>query len=76
CDAIGLATGVTPRRPAREGIGHARVMRYLDVLRDGKPVGASVAVIGAGWIGFDVSDYLTHTGESAGVAPSPCDAHW
>ncbi|KGX66494.1 flavin oxidoreductase / NADH oxidase family protein [Burkholderia pseudomallei TSV28] len=75
-DEIVLATGVTPRRPDIEGIGHARVMGYLDVLRDGKPVGASVAVIGAGGIGFDVSEYLTHTGESASVAPSTFYAQW
>ncbi len=67
-DEIVLATGIKPRVPDIEGIGHAKVMTYLDVLRDGKPVGRSVAVIGAGGIGFDVSEYITHEGESGAVA--------
>lgn len=57
---IVLATGVKPRTPAIDGIGHAKVLSYLDVLRDGKPVGDSVAIIGAGGIGFDVAEYLSH----------------
>ncbi|WP_404821359.1 oxidoreductase [Burkholderia thailandensis] len=75
-DEIVLATGVTPRVPDIDGIDHARVLGYLDVLRDGRPVGARVAVIGAGGIGFDVSEYLTQTGESASVAPSKFYAEW
>ncbi|AGK51563.1 NADH:flavin oxidoreductase / NADH oxidase family protein [Burkholderia thailandensis MSMB121] len=75
-DEIVLATGVTPRVPDIDGIEHARVLGYLDVLRDGKPVGASVAVIGAGGIGFDVSEYLTQAGESASVAPAKFYAEW
>lgn len=59
-DEIVLATGVKPRTPAIDGIGHAKVLSYLDVLRDGKPVGDSVAIIGAGGIGFDVAEYLSH----------------
>jgi 2,4-dienoyl-CoA reductase (NADPH2) len=38
------------------------VMNYLDVLRHKKPVGKKVAVIGAGGIGFDLSEYLCHSG--------------
>lgn len=53
-----LATGIKPRTPAIPGIDHAMVMSYIDVLRDHKPVGKRVAVIGAGGIGFDVSEYL------------------
>ncbi|WP_419812094.1 FAD-dependent oxidoreductase [Bacterioplanoides sp.] len=63
-DEIILATGITPRTPAIGGIEHAKVMNYLDVLRDKKPVGKNVAVIGAGGIGFDVSEYITHSGEA------------
>lgn len=63
-DEVLLATGITPRTPAIEGIDHPKVLGYLDVLRDKKPVGKSVAVIGAGGIGFDVSEYLIHDGES------------
>lgn len=57
-DEIILATGIKPRIPAIEGIEHPSVMSYIDVLRDHKPVGKRVAVIGAGGIGFDVSEYL------------------
>ncbi|HHQ4578986.1 NADPH-dependent 2,4-dienoyl-CoA reductase [Aeromonas hydrophila] len=57
-DEVILATGIRPRTPNIPGIEHAKVMSYLDVLRDHKPVGEKVAVIGAGGIGFDVAEYL------------------
>nr|WP_235695728.1 NADPH-dependent 2,4-dienoyl-CoA reductase [Aeromonas veronii] len=57
-DEVILATGIRPRTPNIPGIEHAKVMSYLDVLRDHKPVGQKVAVIGAGGIGFDVAEYL------------------
>ncbi len=63
-DEVILATGIAPRTPEIEGIDHPKVLGYLDVLRDKKPVGRSVAVIGAGGIGFDVSEYLSHQGEA------------
>jgi 2,4-dienoyl-CoA reductase (NADPH2) len=63
-DEVVLATGIAPRLPEIEGIGHAKVLNYLDVLRDKKIVGKKVAVIGAGGIGFDVSEYLSHEGVS------------
>src|SRR3990167_1256841 len=59
-DDVIVATGIAPRKPGIPGIEHYKVLSYLDVLRDKKPVGKSVAVIGAGGIGFDVSEYLTH----------------
>lgn len=62
-DEVVIATGITPRTPDIEGIDNAKVLNYLDVLRDKKPVGKKVAVIGAGGIGFDVSEYLAHSGE-------------
>ena len=61
-DEIVLATGIRPRTPAIPGIEHAKVLGYLDVLLERKPVGQRVAVIGAGGIGFDVSEYLVHQG--------------
>ncbi|EIK93236.1 2,4-dienoyl-CoA reductase [Pseudomonas sp. M47T1] len=61
-DEIILATGIAPRLPAIDGIGHAKVLSYLDVLLQRKPVGHKVAVIGAGGIGFDVSEFLVHEG--------------
>ena len=60
-DEIVLATGVVPRVPAIPGIDHPKVLSYVEVVRDGKPVGDSVAVIGAGGIGVDVSEFLTGT---------------
>ncbi|MEH6606008.1 MAG: NADPH-dependent 2,4-dienoyl-CoA reductase [Pseudomonadales bacterium] len=59
-DEVVVATGIAPRLPDIEGIEHPKVLNYLDVLRDKKPVGSKVAVIGAGGIGFDVSEYLAH----------------
>jgi len=75
-DEIVLATGVTPRTPDIEGVHHPKVMGYLDVLRDGKPVGKNVAVIGAGGIGFDVSEFLTHSGTSPSVDAPKFYAEW
>ncbi len=60
-DDVIVATGIAPRKPAIPGVEHPKVLSYLEVLRDKKPVGKSVAVIGAGGIGFDVSEFLTHT---------------
>jgi 2,4-dienoyl-CoA reductase (NADPH2) len=54
-----LATGISPRIPKIEGINHPKVLSYIDVLRDKKPVGKTVAIIGAGGIGFDVATFLT-----------------
>lgn len=59
-DHVVLATGVTPRRPAIEGIDNAKVVMYDELLRGEKVAGERVAVVGAGGIGFDVSEYLLH----------------
>ncbi|MFZ2174295.1 MAG: NADPH-dependent 2,4-dienoyl-CoA reductase [Rhodococcus sp. (in: high G+C Gram-positive bacteria)] len=59
-DEVVVATGVTPRVPSIPGIDHPKVLTYPEVVRDGRPVGKSVAVIGAGGIGVDVSEFLTH----------------
>jgi 2,4-dienoyl-CoA reductase (NADPH2) len=75
-DEILLATGVSPRTPAIDGIDHPKVLSYLDVLRDKKPVGKTVAVIGAGGIGFDVSEYLTHEGESPSLNLNLFNDEW
>ncbi len=66
-DEIVLATGVSPRELKIEGIDHEKVLSYIDVLRGKHEVGHSVAIIGAGGIGFDVAEYLSH---EAGESPS------
>jgi 2,4-dienoyl-CoA reductase (NADPH2) len=66
-DEVILATGVTPRDPAIAGQDAAHVLRYTDVLRGGAKVGARVVVVGAGGVGFDVAEFLSHAGESAAL---------
>ncbi len=63
-DEVLLATGVVPRTPEIEGVNHPKVIGYLDALLERKPVGQKVAVVGAGGIGFDVSEFVTHEGKS------------
>ncbi len=62
-----LATGIKPRVINLQGEDHPKTLTYIEVLRDKKPVGKKVAVIGAGGIGFDVSEFLSHDGISAGT---------
>jgi 2,4-dienoyl-CoA reductase (NADPH2) len=71
-----LATGVTPRLPEMEGIHHPKVVGYLDVLRDKCVVGKTVALIGAGGIGFDVAEYLLHEGTSPSLDKAKFFAEW
>lgn len=63
-DEVVIATGIEPRIPPIEGIEagmeSGQVLGYLDVLKHKKLVGQSVAIIGAGGIGFDTAEYLTH----------------
>ncbi len=64
-DEVIVATGVTPRDPDIPGQDRDTVLSYIDVLRGKAEVGKSVAVIGAGGIGFDVSEFLLEDGHSA-----------
>ncbi len=59
-DEIVLATGISPRKPDIPGINHEKVVSYIDVLKNEQTIGQKVAIIGAGGIGFDVAEYLTH----------------
>jgi len=59
-DEVVLATGVSPRMPDIPGIDHPMVLSYPQAIT-GKPVGKSVAVVGAGGVGFDVSEFLVTT---------------
>mgnify|MGYP002361647477 FL=1 len=71
-----LATGVTPRALDFEGIHHPKVVSYLEVLRDKCAVGQSVALIGAGGIGFDTAEFLLHEGESPSLNAARFFAEW
>ncbi|MDN3268084.1 NADPH-dependent 2,4-dienoyl-CoA reductase [Streptomyces sp. MA15] len=75
-DEVVVATGVTPRVPDIPGVGHPSVLGYLDVLRDGAPVGDRVAVLGAGGIGFDVAAFLTDGGDKAHEDPETYFRRW
>ncbi|MDY7801697.1 NADPH-dependent 2,4-dienoyl-CoA reductase [Burkholderia stagnalis] len=75
-DEVVLATGVVPRTPPIDGIGHPKALGYLDVLRDGKAVGRNVAIVGAGGIGFDVAEALTHGGGSTSPDRDGFFAEW
>ncbi len=66
-EEVVLATGVVPRRAGIPGEDHPKVLSYVDVLLHQKPVGKSVAIVGAGGIGFDVAEFLAHPN---GHAPS------
>jgi 2,4-dienoyl-CoA reductase (NADPH2) len=68
-DEIVVATGVEPRMPSVPGVDHPTVVNYQDVIRHRAPVGRRVAVMGAGGIGFDVSEFLLHE-------PDESIEHW
>lgn len=75
-DEVVLATGITPRKVAFPGADHAKVVSYVDVLSGRVTVGARAALIGAGGIGFDVAEYLTHEGQSPSRDPARWMAEW
>ncbi|MER7749696.1 NADPH-dependent 2,4-dienoyl-CoA reductase [Streptomyces bacillaris] len=75
-DEVVLATGVEPRTPAIPGTDHPSVVSYLDVLRDGAPVGDRVAIVGAGGIGFDVAEFLTDGGDAASLDAETFFRQW
>lgn len=64
-DHVVVATGIKPRKVNFPGSNDSRVLTYLDVLAHSRPVGARVAIIGSGGIGFDVAEFLVEH------APSP-----
>ena len=66
-DHIVVATGIKPRVPDIQGIDHEKVVIYKDVIEGKVEVGQSVAIIGAGGIGFDVCDLISHKGASGAL---------
>lgn len=75
-DEVILACGIRPRLPAIKGIEHPKILTYLDVLRDKKPVGKRVAIIGAGGIGFDTAEYLSQSGDSSSLDSRAFSQEW
>lgn len=67
-DKIILSTGVKPRPVSFNGSTHPKVVMYNEALDRSKPVGKSVAVIGAGGVGFDVSEFLVHNADATEFA--------
>jgi 2,4-dienoyl-CoA reductase (NADPH2) len=68
-DEVVLATGVTPRAVDIPGADRPNVHTYADVITGAVTVGERVAVVGAGGIGFDVSEFLTASGASGVPMP-------
>jgi 2,4-dienoyl-CoA reductase (NADPH2) len=64
-DRVVLATGVAPRRPEIPGLDHPKVAGYVEIVEGRRAAGKRVAVMGAGGIGFDVAELLTHPGDAA-----------
>ena len=64
-DHVVLATGIVPRTPDIPGIEHPKVAQYIEIIEGRKQAGSRVAIIGAGGIGFDVAEFLTHSGGDA-----------
>ncbi|NQY77665.1 MAG: NADPH-dependent 2,4-dienoyl-CoA reductase [Halomonas sp.] len=72
-DEIVIATGVVPRELALPGADHPSVLSYADAIEQPERVGKRVAVIGAGGIGFDVSELLSHEGHPTMEVAAWCD---
>ncbi|MBF0468455.1 MAG: FAD-dependent oxidoreductase, partial [Desulfamplus sp.] len=66
-DEIVIATGVTPRVPDLQGVDNPKVLSYVDAINNSHQIGRSVAIVGAGGIGFDVATLLTHEGASSSL---------
>ena len=75
-DEVVLATGILPRKVDFPGAGHPKVVDYLDVLQGRVTVGPKAAIIGAGGIGFDVGEFLSHAGDSPSLDPGHWMAEW
>ncbi|NOZ66621.1 MAG: NADPH-dependent 2,4-dienoyl-CoA reductase [Alphaproteobacteria bacterium] len=74
-DEVILATGIAPRQLDIEGFDHEKVLSYREVIL-GAEVGRKVAIIGAGGIGFDVAELLSHTGKSSSLDIPTFMAEW
>ena len=75
-DHVVVATGISPRVPDIEGITHEKAVSYIDALKGKKPVGKRVAIMGAGGIGFDVADTISHDGPSGALDKAVFAKEW
>ncbi|MDD2547203.1 MAG: NADPH-dependent 2,4-dienoyl-CoA reductase [Burkholderiaceae bacterium] len=75
-DEVVIATGIMPRTPDLPGIDHPKVVSYLDAIRGRKAIGQRVAILGAGGIGFDVAELITHTGASGALDLQVFSREW
>lgn len=75
-DQVIVSTGIKPRTPEIEGIDHSKVVSYIDVITGKEPVGQKVAIIGAGGIGFDVAELISHSGPSGAMDRDVFAAEW
>jgi 2,4-dienoyl-CoA reductase (NADPH2) len=75
-DETVVATGIAPRVPELEGINHPKAVSYIDVIKGKVQVGQTVAIMGAGGIGFDVAELITHKGTSAAMSIDVFAKEW
>ena len=74
-EQVVVATGITPRQLDLPGIDSEKVLSYIDVIKGAK-VGEKVAIIGAGGIGFDIAEFLTHEGDHSSLVIPEFMAKW
>lgn len=75
-DEVVVATGISPRKVNIPGIDHEKVCSYVDVLTGKVEAGEKVAIIGAGGIGFDVAEFLSHQGEPTSLNTKAFMEEW
>ncbi|MGB0668598.1 MAG: FAD-dependent oxidoreductase [Porticoccaceae bacterium] len=75
-DEIIVATGIRPRVPDIPGIDHPSVVSYVDVIEGTAEVGKKVAIVGAGGIGFDVAELISHSGVSPSMDKEVFAREW
>ena len=75
-DHVVVATGISPRTPSIDGIDHETVVSYTEIIGGVKPTGKKVAVIGAGGIGFDVCELISHSGPSGATDKNIFAREW
>ncbi|MAZ87376.1 MAG: NADPH-dependent 2,4-dienoyl-CoA reductase [Cellvibrionaceae bacterium] len=75
-DHVVVATGIKARVPEIDGVNHDCVVSYTDAIEGNKPIGKRVAIIGAGGIGFDVAELVTHKGVSAALDKAVFAREW